>query len=174
VSTSSFCEKYCGRVNECDNTKDAQTCANNCQNSLSSTLPKLRGDVTSQIEACMDSKDCKTVLGSNVTGKCVDEAAESIAPSAAAKSFCDDYATAKKKCNVIVDKASCLAATKVYTDATVSSANSCLSKACSDITACVNSAFGWSSSSSSSSGSPSPSPSGSGGTSGDAGAPPKG
>ncbi len=176
ADTKGFCTAYCTRVNECDNGKDLDTCRNNCETGLASSLPKLRGDVTSQIQSCIDAKDCKAVLAGNVTSKCVDEASESIAPSDAAKKFCDDYAAAKQKCGVTVDKAKCLGDSKVYNDASIASASACLGKACSDVSACVSSAFGSSSSSSggsssSSGGSSSGGSSSGGSSSGDGGAP---
>ncbi len=174
ADTKGFCTSYCTRVNECDNGKDLDTCRNNCETGLASTLPKLRGDVMSQVDSCIDAKDCKAILAGNVTSKCVDEASESIAPSDAAKKFCDDYAAAKKKCGVTVDKAKCLGDSKVYNDAAIASASACLGKACADVSACVSSAFGSSSSSSggsSSGGSSSGGSSSGGSSSGDGGAP---
>jgi len=176
ADTKGFCDAYCGRVTECDSSKDLDTCRNNCTSGLASTLPKMRGDVTQQIQSCIDAKDCKAILAGNVTSTCVDEASESVAPSDAAKKFCDDYAAAKKKCGVTVDKADCLGDTKLYNDGTIGNAEACLGKACGDISACVKSALasGSSSSSGGSSGSSgsSPAPSGSGSSASDGGAPP--
>ena len=141
-SASSFCTGYCSRVHTCDQTKDLQTCTNSCQNSNAATLPKLREDVVGLIGKCFDGKDCKTVLGGTVLATCSEEATASVAPSATATTFCDAYATASTKCERTIDKAACLTRTKLYSDATLSDAQQCASKACTAIDDCVNAALG--------------------------------
>src|SRR5579883_2366039 len=78
----SFCSSLCGRIHTCDNTSDQQTCTDSCVNADAAILPKIRSDVVSATESCFQSKDCATVLNSNVVSACIQEAAASIAPSA--------------------------------------------------------------------------------------------
>ena len=115
-SAVSFCDGYCARVNSCDTTRDEQTCSDACANENAATFPKLRQDVVSLISQCIDEKDCKTILSSNVLSTCADEAAAAVAPTQLAVDFCDSYGAASAKCGSHADKAACLTRAKLYND----------------------------------------------------------
>jgi hypothetical protein len=139
-----FCSSLCGRVNDCDQTQDKDTCVNNCQNQTATTVSKLRSDVVTAVESCVQSKDCATVLSSSFFDTCLSEAVASIAPSSEATQFCNDWAAAETKCGSTLDQTACLDTVKAYSDDTVGMADACVSKACSDVEACIEAAFGWS------------------------------
>jgi hypothetical protein len=134
----SFCDAYCQKRSECDRSEDLQTCTESCSTKLSSPIAKLRADVTSEAIRCWRGSDCRQVLGGNRLEECVDEAAVSASPSPAAKSFCDALGDGLSKCDSGLDRADCLSATKVYSDATIEQAKKCTTKSCSTIMDCVN------------------------------------
>ena len=174
IDPQGFCSGLCGRVHSCDNTQDEQTCADSCTNTNAAILPKLRGDVVSATETCIENKDCATVLGSNFVSVCVSQAAASIAPSQQAMSFCQSLSAADTKCGATLDMASCLDTVKIYSDSTISEGGACTQKACTDIDACLSATFDLSTSSPSPSSSGGGSGSGSGGPGSSSGAPPGG
>jgi hypothetical protein len=134
----SFCESYCRKINECDSSSDVQTCTETCDDSVTSTLEKLRPEITTEVRTCWDRSDCRQVLAGERLRECVEEAAVSTAPNASAKSFCDAFAAGLDKCDARIDRANCLALTKVYNDATLEQAKKCTSKSCSAIVNCVD------------------------------------
>ncbi len=162
ASALEFCNSVCTRVNTCDQSEDVDTCSNQCSNAFASIYPKLRGDFVANVQKCWDRKDCKHVLGSTtVFSSCVAEAVESIAPSAAGTSLCDDIDTSLKKCSSSLDRANCLSIVKRYNDTAIGSAGKCVDKGCSDVMPCVRSALDLSVIDDAPSPSPTPSPSGS-------------
>jgi hypothetical protein len=145
-SAESFCSAMCTRVKSCDKTLDQQTCENTCTNQNAAVFPRLRGDVVDLIVGCFDAKDCKTVLGGSVVGECTSDALASVAPSAAATTFCDDLANKKKSCNAsttaLTTKADCLNSSKLYDDDAIAQAQNCTDRACTEIDTCVAAVFG--------------------------------
>lgn len=139
---AAFCGGYCKKLVGCDNTKDQQTCENNCKNTNAAVFPKLRSDVLGKVSSCINGKDCKTVLGSDVVSACSAEAVASVAPSETGKRFCDDLQTTDTKCGKTLDKARCLDRAKLYNDKALTDADLCTKKACSDIDACVDASLG--------------------------------
>ena len=49
AAAASFCESYCQKINECDSSNDVQTCTETCDDSVTSTLEKLRPEITSEV-----------------------------------------------------------------------------------------------------------------------------
>lgn len=141
---SSFCSAMCGREQACDLSIDNQTCVNECTNANAAVFPRLRTDVVGLVVACFDNKDCKTVLGGEFVGACTADAIASVAPSAAASSFCDALATSKSKCSGSQSstKAQCLNSAKLYGDAAIAQAQNCVKRGCAEIDACVAAVFG--------------------------------
>lgn len=139
---AAFCGGYCKRLVACDNTKDEQTCENTCKNLNAAIFPKLRADVVGKISSCINAKDCKTVLGSDVVGTCSAEAVASVAPSETATKFCNDLNTIYTKCGRTLDKAKCLERAKLYNDKALADADLCASKVCADVDACVDASLG--------------------------------
>ncbi len=142
VDAESFCTSLCDRQQACDTGLDHQTCKNACTNQNAAVFPKLREDVVSLIVECFGAKDCKTVLQGDVVGTCASEAVASVAPSAAAKAYCDKYSAAKKKCGTTVATAECLNGAKLYDDEAIAQAQNCNGRPCGEIEACVAAAFG--------------------------------
>ncbi len=140
--SAAFCSGYCKKLVGCDNTKDEQTCENTCKNANAATFPKLRADVLGKVSSCINAKDCKTVLGSDVVGTCSAEAVASVAPSDTANRFCDDLGTTDTKCGKMLDKAKCLDRAKLYNDKALDDADLCTKKACSDVDTCVDASLG--------------------------------
>lgn len=144
TDAASFCQAMCHRVQSCDKSLDAQTCENECSNSNAAIFPRLRSDVVALIVGCFDSKDCKTVLGSGFVGACTADAIASVAPSAAASSFCDALAASKKTCSgsEAATKADCLNSAKLYGDGAIAQAQNCVKRGCTEIDSCVSAVFG--------------------------------
>jgi hypothetical protein len=140
-SGADFCTSVCSRVHDCDQTQDQDTCVNACKDQYSNLASKLRSDVVSAVDACIQQKDCRTVLSSSFVTTCVDEAAASIAPSSAATQLCNDLSAAAEKCGGTLDQAKCLEAAKPFDDDALGSADACAAKACSQIGACVSAAL---------------------------------
>lgn len=141
---ASFCASMCARVQSCDSTLDTQTCQNECTNGNAAVFPRLRTDVVELIVACFDGKDCKTVLGGGFVGACTADAIASVAPSAAASTFCEALSTAKTSCGgaTTQTKAECLNGAKLYDDSAIAQAQNCVKRGCSEIDACVGAVFG--------------------------------
>lgn len=144
TDASSFCAAMCNRVQSCDKALDSQTCENECTNGNAAIFPRLRADVVDLIVECFDGKDCKTVLGGGFVGACTADAIATVAPSAAASSFCDALASAKKTCSGATSnsKAECLNSAKLYGDQAIGQAQNCVKRACSEIDTCVGAVFG--------------------------------
>jgi hypothetical protein len=140
--SAAFCSGYCKKLVGCDNTKDEQTCENTCKNSNAAIFPKLRADVLGKVSSCINAKDCKTVLGSDVVGACSAEAVASVAPSDTANKFCNDLNTTDTKCGKTLDKAKCLDRAKLYNDKALTDADLCTAKACADVDTCVDASLG--------------------------------
>jgi len=141
---ASFCSAMCSRIQTCDKSTDSQTCENQCTNGNAAVFPRLRTDVVDLIVSCFDGKDCKTVLGGEFVGACTADAIASVAPSAAASTFCDALSTAKKSCSgsSSTTKAACLDSAKLYGDAAIAQAQNCVKRGCSEIDTCVSAVFG--------------------------------
>jgi hypothetical protein len=141
---ASFCSAMCGREQSCDMTIDTQTCENECTNANAAVFPRLRSDVVQLVVGCFDGKDCKTVLGGEFVGACTADAIASVAPSAAAATFCDALANAKNKCgsSQTTTKAQCLDSAKLYGDSAIAQAQNCVKRSCSEIDTCVAAVFG--------------------------------
>ena len=137
-NTATFCETYCEKFNACDSSSDVQTCSESCEETISQTLDKVRTDVIGEIKACWNGSDCRQVLSGDRLAECVDEAAVSVAPTAAAKAFCGSLAESLEKCDSGIDRAQCIETTKVYSDETIAKAKKCTTKSCSMIMDCVN------------------------------------
>jgi hypothetical protein len=144
TDAASFCKAMCGREQTCDMSLDTQTCENTCSNTNAAVFPRLRTDVVNLIVGCFDDKDCKTVLGGGFVGACTADAIASVAPSAAAATFCDALATAKNKCSgeEASTKAQCLDSAKLYGDDAIAQAQNCVMRGCSEIDSCVAAVFG--------------------------------
>jgi hypothetical protein len=134
----------CSRVQACDKSLDAQTCENECANGNAAVFPRLRSDVVDLIVECFDGKDCKTVLGGGFVGACTADAIATVAPSAAAATFCDALAAAKKTCSgaSAQSKAECLNTAKLYGDTAIAQAQNCVKRGCTEIDTCVGAVFG--------------------------------
>lgn len=137
----SFCASYCAKLHECDNQKDEQTCADACANDGAAILPKLRSDVVADLVSCVDGKDCSTVLSNDVLSACVGEAAAEVAPTSAAIAFCDAWSKSATKCGSTIDRAKCLDAVKLFSDAALANAKTCTSKTCADVAPCIEAAL---------------------------------
>ena len=144
TDAASFCKAMCHREQSCDASLDTQTCENQCTNTNAAVFPRLRSDVVNLIVGCFDSKDCKTVLGGGFVGACTADAIASVAPSAAASSFCEALSNAKKTCSGSqpATKAECLDSAKLYGDDAIAQAQNCVKRGCSEIDACVSAVFG--------------------------------
>ncbi len=139
---AAFCAGFCKKLVGCDNTKDEQTCENTCKNTNAAVFPKLRADVLGKVSSCINSKDCKTVLGSDVVTTCSAEAVASVAPSETGRRFCDDLGSTNTKCGKTLDKAKCLDRAKLYNDKALTDADLCTKKACADVDVCVDASLG--------------------------------
>lgn len=144
TDAASFCSAMCGREQACDQAIDTQTCENTCTNANAAVFPRLRSDVVELVVSCFDGKDCKTVLDGEFLGACTADAIATVAPSAAASSFCDALATAKKSCSgsASTTKAQCLNSAKLYGDQAIAQAQNCVKRGCSEIDTCVAAVFG--------------------------------
>jgi hypothetical protein len=138
----SFCNTYCARVHECDEDVDKDTCDNACANANAARLPKLRADVVTGIEWCLEEKDCKAVLARDVIGACQSEQVAMTSPSGAAQEFCSSLESSFDKCGADFGKGECLDSFKVYSDHTLATAKACTTKSCPDIAPCVLAAIG--------------------------------
>lgn len=132
-----FCGTLCGRINECDRTRDNETCTARCENDNASVFPKLRTDAVVQIRTCMATKDCKTVLDGTMVRTCADETYALLAPTDQGVTFCNQWSAAATKCGRRLDVAQCLLVSKQYNDATLERATSCFQKSCIDLQACI-------------------------------------
>lgn len=137
-----FCKTYCAKVHGCDESVDADTCENECENVNAATLPKYRTDVIASITSCVDAKDCRTVLAQKAVAACVDEAAASVAPSEATTKTCAALASSSTKCKATFDRAACLEQGKLFDDEALADAEGCAQKACTDVDACLEAAVG--------------------------------
>lgn len=144
IDAASFCQAMCHRVESCDASLDTQTCENQCTNTNAAVFPRLRSDVVDLIVSCFDGKDCKTVLGGGFVGACTADAVASVAPSAAASSFCEALSAAKKSCSGSEPptKAACLDTAKLYGDLAIAQAQNCVKRSCTEVDECVSAVFG--------------------------------
>jgi hypothetical protein len=144
TDAASFCSAMCGREQACDKSIDTQTCENTCTNANAAVFPRLRSDVVELVVSCFDGKDCKTVLDGEFLGACTADAIATVAPSAAASSFCDALASAKTNCSGSqpTTKANCLNSAKLYGDLAILQAQNCVKRSCTEIDTCVSAVFG--------------------------------
>ncbi len=137
-----ICVEYCTKLNNCDNSRDLDTCTNRCANANASTLPKLREEIVSSMSSCLQGQDCKTILDKDPVATCAAEAVAASAPSEAATALCDAMAKAKTKCSDSYSKASCLTLAKLFNDSAIAEAQKCTEKPCDAIDACFDAALG--------------------------------
>jgi hypothetical protein len=140
--TAAVCSALGQKANACNAAVSEMTTAAACEDQFGALLSKLRADVASSIESCIQASDC--THAATAVGDCVDTAKASIAPSAAAKALCADLAKADMTCSAttFVDQASCLNGAKIFADAALQSADSCASQSCADIESCVAATLG--------------------------------
>jgi hypothetical protein len=142
---SSFCESFCTKNATCDSRVDAQTCTTKCDDEVASTLKRRRADIVGGAATCFEASDCHQVLSGTRLRECLDEAAVSVAPTDKVKTFCDGLVGAFERCDSHFDRAVCLDAIKVFSDATLAQGEACLDKSCSQMATCVSATFGVSS-----------------------------
>jgi hypothetical protein len=142
ASPGDLCSSVGTKMKQCDSTVDEPTAVASCTNQLAAVLPKLRSDVVSSVESCVQTSDCAHL--STFVNDCLDTARSSIAPSGAAKTLCSDVAKAEMTCNstATVDESKCLDGAKIFTDSALSGADACASHACADIASCLSSMLG--------------------------------
>ncbi len=150
MSYTTYCSSACQKVHTCDATQDQSTCTNTCDNSFAVKGPKLRSELISNALSCYEGKDCASVLSGTAESDCWNSAAAALAPTNAAKNLCDGLGSADAKCGYTLDQAACLNDAKQYNNATLNGAETCLSRACSDMGSCLGAALAESTSSSSS------------------------
>lgn len=138
ADTASFCSSYCGRHAECDSSVDVQTCETECEDATATSFKRLRADVIEPTRTCFVESDCKSILSGKRLSECIEEAAVSVSPSAAAKSFCDAFASAAGRCDASVDRAKCLRLASIYSDETLGDAEKCTEKSCGTMGACID------------------------------------
>jgi hypothetical protein len=144
ASPGDLCSSVGTKMKQCDSTVDEPTAVASCNNQLAAVVPKLRSDVVSSLESCVQSSDCAHL--STFVKDCLDTARSSIAPSARATTLCSDIAKAEMTCNstATTDESQCLDAAKIFTDSALSAADGCASHACADIASCLTSMLGGS------------------------------
>lgn len=133
----SFCSSYCGRSAECDSSIDVDTCATECEDVTSSSFRRLRADVIEPTRECFVNSDCRSILTSKRLGACIEESAAMVAPSPAAKAFCDAFVTEAGRCDAHVDRADCLSVARIFGDEALANAKACTAKSCSVMGPCV-------------------------------------
>lgn len=138
ADTASFCSAYCGRHAECDSSVDLQTCETECEDATATSFKRLRSDVIEPTRECFVASDCKSILSGNRLAECIEESAVSVSPSAAAKSFCNAFASAADRCDASVDRAKCLRLAAIYGDEALAAAEKCTEKSCSTMGSCVD------------------------------------
>src|SRR5512133_2709214 len=136
---SDFCSAVCQHFAQCNTRFDTQTCVSGCKNEISASERKQRDDYLNRARQCITSSDCAKVLDDDVTEDCFAESEVQLTPSATAKRFCDK--AANSQCTRDTDKAECLSDVKTYNDQTLSDAEACLTKACSEIEGCMKAVF---------------------------------
>jgi hypothetical protein len=141
VSLTTFCGSLCSQITSCDKTKDVQICTGGCENDNAAGYPKLRANVVDSVLTCFSAADCATVLRGAALSTCVDVATAAIAPSEAGVAFCRAWATTSTNCGRRLDEAQCLALVKQYNDDSIAAAQSCTTKSCSNILACIEAEF---------------------------------
>ncbi len=136
-----LCSTVCSRNAACDSSVDAETCTKKCQND-GGGVRRYRADLVQAVASCYQTADCKQVLSSNGLSSCVDDAAVSVAPTAATRSFCDAFESAAIKCDSTLDHAKCLGLMKLFSDDTLQGATHCFDKSCSTMSACLDAELG--------------------------------
>jgi hypothetical protein len=94
---------------------DVQTCTAECEDATTTTtttLQRLRHDVVEPTRECFVASDCRQVLTGDRLEECLEQAAVSVSPTAAAKEFCSAFASAAADCDASVDRADCRDAVK--------------------------------------------------------------
>ena len=137
-----YCSSTCARVHECDNSRDTQTCAAQCNNQNAALGPKYRPEYLQFLTSCSLGKDCVTVIAGSAVDDCSKQATAALAPSSAGLAFCDSYEQSTLNCSKQFDKATCLGTVKFFSDATLLAAQACTSKGCSAVDSCVDASFG--------------------------------
>lgn len=140
--SAGYCESRCAKLEECDPSRDRQTCTASCENELAARGPKLRPEYLSYLESCVVAEQCESVQSGDAEALCAEEASASLAPTAAGVAFCDVLAAVADGCELSADKDVCLETVQPYSSATLTTAKLCLSKACGEIDACVAAELG--------------------------------
>ncbi len=147
TGASSFCDNYCTRYASCKKDSDTQTCSYGCQDRSAATIPKLRGDLISNVQSCINNQDCATVLAGNGTvayANCYAQNLATISASQAATDFCSAQDRAFAHCgrNTQGGQAICLNEAKPFNDAILQAAQHCNTLACGQIESCVFATLG--------------------------------
>jgi hypothetical protein len=140
-TVGSACSSLCARDFACDSSVDKSVCNDKCMNTNASVLPKLRGDLVSAAINCFELRDCASVIDGSAWKACTQTAEASLAPSSAAQAFCASLVSTARKCDDTADEAKCLESSKIYNDAALTDASSCLANACSAVNDCITAAL---------------------------------
>lgn len=129
------CAATCSSLKKCSSAFDETKCLADCKADATEAAQKYRADYVSLIASCFRTASCDKLKD------CDDQAEASIAPTAGTQSFCDAFVTKSTECKVSTDKARCLTRYKLYTDATLLSAQTCFSGTCLDLLGCLDKAI---------------------------------
>jgi hypothetical protein len=142
ASVSNYCSQACAAERDCDKSLDVKSCYSDCKAYLAAPGPNLRPDFLVSITACVQSKDCKSLLAHTALQECRDEAVAQLTPSKEGTSFCSDLADAAQKCNNEFSKAECVNLITTFTDEAIQAAEECLGQSCSKMASCVRATLG--------------------------------
>ena len=142
ASVAQYCSQACAAERDCDKSLDAKACYSDCKEQLAAASPNLRSDFLVSITACVQDKDCPSLIAHTALDECRDEAVAQLTPSKEGTNFCNDLTTTAEKCMGEFNKADCLNQAKTFTDEAIVAAEECLGKSCSKIGACVEATLG--------------------------------
>ena len=132
------CDKLCQKVNQCDSTRDVDTCSNLCQNELASIGPKLSAAYLAAVDQCVQDATCGELVIAAVTDACDTEARSKIAATSAAERLCESAKSAAEECSrLALPDAACINGVKVFADSPLNAAESCFDSSCDQHAACV-------------------------------------
>jgi len=130
-----YCQRRCEKAHACTDSINPAECRSACQSTLA-TEPKLRADFLGYVAGCVDSSSC----GNTSISKCTSEAWAQLSVSAYGQNFCSAFVAAGNQCDdtgATYPESACFEAAKTYDDSALKAADDCLSKSCTELSACL-------------------------------------
>ena len=137
------CKRTCARAHDCVSTVNADSCTDDCVESLSEVGDHLRSDYVKGIDACFADLSCDQLVAALTNNACRDESSARLAPTPAAIELCEAVVDSLQDCiGLSTGTAGCLESVKIFNDSSLQSALTCKERACTERFSCLQDELG--------------------------------